>query len=139
MPAQHQLQHGKRAMDHRFGERHAVNATVFVRQRHWQGWRVAELGDLSVSGALLRLPGPSLRLHARVRLELRCPHGGKERLLHCGATVARIGPNLAGVAFDELAPAGFGPLFFGARRGDDPPVLTGPEAATRGPRRAPAA
>lgn len=102
-------------MDHRYGERRPACVTVLLRRRGWAGWAVAELENLSVSGALLKLNAGSLPRHARVRLEARAPGERAGRLLHCDATVARVAGHHVGLVFDELAPAGLAPLFAGAR------------------------
>lgn len=104
-------------MDHRCGERHPARLTVLIRRRGWAGWVVAEIENLSVSGALVLLNDACLPCHALVRLEVRAPDGDSGRLLHCDAMVARVEGRRAGLAFDELAPAGLAPLFAGARHG----------------------
>ena len=102
-------------MDHRCGERHPIHITALIRRRGWAGWVVAELENLSVSGALMKLNGARLPRHALVRLEARAPGEGSGRLLHCDAMVVRVADERVGLAFDELAPAGLAPLFAGAR------------------------
>ncbi|MCK6370834.1 MAG: PilZ domain-containing protein [Gammaproteobacteria bacterium] len=102
-------------MDHRCGERHPAGTTVLVRRRGWAGWVVAELENISVSGALLKLERGELPRHALVRLEASSPGESSGRLLHGDAVVARASGNRVGLAFDRLAPPGLAPLLAKAR------------------------
>jgi hypothetical protein len=111
-------------MDHRCGERRAIGTTVLLRRRGWAGWVVAELADLSISGAYLRLQGPGMPLRAQVRLEAPRPDG-TPGLMHCNAMVVRVDRGGVALMFDELAPRGLAPLFARLRQAAAPVRMLG--------------
>lgn len=106
-------------MEHRCGQRRAVNMTILLRRRGWGGWLVGQLTDVSISGAFIRVAGGALPNLALVEIEASQPGG--RRMLRSKALVVRSTPDGIGILFDELRPAGLAPLFDGQR----PPVRAG--------------
>lgn len=88
-------------MEHRYGERRRISAAVLVRRPDWTGWMVAELEDLSVSGALVAAPADLFPRRSQVQVEARSPGGLS---LHCRAMVVRHTATGIGLAFDRLRP-----------------------------------
>lgn len=89
-------------MEHRYGERRRMGTAVLVRRPDWSGWMVAELRDLSVSGAFVAAPGDLFPRRSQVHVEVRSPDG---MCLHCRAMVVRHDTGGIGLVFDRLRPA----------------------------------
>lgn len=89
-------------MEHRWGERFAVDLAVRVAGRPYHV-RMGRLVDLSVSGAYLDMPA-ELRLLSRVQIAIALP----QRLAHptsmVAAYVARLSSDGVGVEWCEHAP-----------------------------------
>ncbi len=120
-------------MEHRCGTRQKVGLTVLVRRRGWAGSVVAELTDLSITGAFLAGPPDAFPLRSLVRIEAAPPGGASRALLTCRAMVARIGTGGVGVVFDQVRPRGFAPLFSpGGTYADRAAFWTAPDPATSG-------
>lgn len=86
-------------MEHRYGERRRIGAAVLVRRPDWSGWMVAELEDLSVSGAFVAAPADLFPRRSQVQVEVRSPGGLS---LHCRAMVVRHTTSGMGLVFDRL-------------------------------------
>ena len=100
-------------MEHRCGERRRVGLTVLARRRGWSGWMVAELTNLSISGAFIAAPAGAFPLRSLIQLESKSPDGP---LLHCRAMVVRNTPEGVGLVFDRAKPEGLEELFPGELR-----------------------
>jgi len=98
-------------MEHRCGTRRNVALTVLVRRRGWTGSVVAQLTDISISGAFIAGPPDAFPLHSLVQLEATPPGGATTRLMSCKGMVARVASNGVGLVFDQVRPAGLAPLF----------------------------
>ncbi len=97
-------------MEHRCGVRRNLGLTVLVRRRGWAGSVVAQMTDLSISGAFIEAPPESFPLYSVVQFEATRP-GGASRLMTCKAMVARVGVNGVGLVFDQIRPRGLSALF----------------------------
>lgn len=86
-------------MEHRYGERRRIGAAVLVRRPDWAGWMVAELKDLSVSGAFIAAPAGLFPRRSQVQVEARSPEG---MCLQCRAMVVRHTAAGFGLLFDGL-------------------------------------
>ncbi len=89
-------------MEHRCGVRRNLGLTVLVRRRGWAGSVVAELTNLSISGAFVEAQTDAFPLYSLVQLEASRPGGASTRLMTCKAMVARVGVNGVGLVFDQL-------------------------------------
>lgn len=98
-------------MEHRCGVRRNLGLTVLVRRRGWAGSVVAELTNLSISGAFIGAPPGSFPLYALVQIEASRPGADSTRLMTCKAMVARVGLNGVGLVFDQIRPRGLAALF----------------------------
>lgn len=98
-------------MEHRCGVRRNLGLTVLVRRRGWAGSVVAELTNLSISGAFIQVPTASFPLYTVVRLETSRPGAASTRLMNCRAMVARVDLNGVGLVFDQIRPRGLAALF----------------------------
>jgi hypothetical protein len=90
-------------MEHRWGERFAVDLAVRVAGRPYHV-RMGRLADLSVSGAYVNMSAADLRLLSRVQIAIALP----PRLAHptsmVAAYVARLSSDGVGVEWCEHAP-----------------------------------
>ncbi len=89
-------------MEHRCGVRLNLGLTVLVRRRGWAGSVVAELTNISISGAFIEAPPGSFPLYSLVRLEATSPGGASPGLMTSRAMVARVARNGVGLVFDQL-------------------------------------
>jgi PilZ domain len=115
-------------MEHRCGGRRTLELTVLVRRRGWGGSVVAQLTDISISGAFIEGPPEAFPLHSLVQIEATPPGGASSRLMSCRAMVARVGSNGVGLVFDQIRPAGLAPLFNPPKAG----AATAPQVAVAG-------
>ena len=104
-------------MEHRCGMRRNVGLTVLVRRRGWAGSVVAQITDISISGAFIEGPPDAFPLYSLVQLEATPPGGATIRLMTCKAMVARVGVNGVGLVFDQIRPRGLAALFAPAAPG----------------------
>jgi hypothetical protein len=109
-------------MEHRCGVRRNLGATVLVRRRGWAGSVVAQLTDISISGAFIEAPREAFPLHSLVQIEITPPGLASNRLMTCKAMVARIGVNGVGLVFDQIRPRGLAALFAPAAPAASPMV-----------------
>ncbi|MEO8443530.1 MAG: PilZ domain-containing protein [Gammaproteobacteria bacterium] len=98
-------------MEHRCGTRQKVGITVLVRRRGWAGSVVAELTDLSITGAFIAAPPEVFPVHSMLRIKATPPFLPGNTPLSCRAMVARLGTDGIGVVFDQTRPRGLAPLF----------------------------
>ena len=98
-------------MEHRCGLRRNLGLTVLVRRRGWAGSVVAELTNLSISGAFIVARPGSFPLYSLVQIEATGPGGAYTRLMTCKAMVARVGVHGVGLIFDQIGPPGLAGLF----------------------------
>ena len=92
-------------MEHRWGIRRHLGQTVLIRRRGWAGSVVAQLTNISISGAFIAAAPGSFPLHSLVLIETTNPEGASARLMMCRAMVARVTANGVGLVFDQLRPS----------------------------------
>ena len=98
-------------MEHRCGTRRNLGLTVLIRRRGWAGSVVAELTNISISGAFIEASPGAFPLHSLVQIETTAPGEAGARLMTCRALVARVGGNGVGLVFDQIRPRGLAALF----------------------------
>jgi len=103
-------------MEHRCGVRRNLQLTVLLRRRGWAGSVVAELTNISISGAFIEASTGAFPLHSFVQIETTTPGEASARLMTCRAMVARVAGNGVGLVFDQLRPRGLAALFLPAAR-----------------------
>jgi len=101
-------------MEHRCGVRRNLGLTVLIRRRGWAGSVVAELTNISISGAFIEASPGAFPLHSLVQIETTNPGGASVRLMTCRAMVARVAGNGVGLVFDQIRPRGLAALFTAA-------------------------
>ncbi len=91
-------------MEHRCGTRRNLGLTVLIRRRGWAGSVVAELTNISISGAFIEAWPAAFPQHSLVQIETTAPGEAGGRLMTCRAVVARVAGNGVGLVFDQIRP-----------------------------------